>query len=46
MIMGREAKKNTRIVLMLYLPASHFVCKRVMFKLILYACVAAVHIHC
>lgn len=46
MIMGREVKKNTRIVLMAYVPVSHFVCKQVMFKLILYACAAAVHIHC
>lgn len=44
MIMGREVKKNTRIVLTV--PVSHFVCKQVMFKLILYACAAAVHIHC
>lgn len=46
MIMGREVKKKTRIVLMVYMPVSHFVCKQVMFKLILYACAAAVHIHC
>lgn len=46
MIMGREVKKNTRKVLMVYVPLSHFVCKQVMFKSILYACAAAVHIHC
>lgn len=46
MIMGWEVKKNTGIVLMVYVPVSHFVCKQVMFKLILYACAAAVHIHC
>ena len=46
MIMGREVKKNTRTVLMPDVPVSHFVCKQVMFKLILYARAAAVHIHC
>ena len=46
MIMGREVKKNTRIVLMVYVPMSDFVCKQVMFKLILYACASAVHMHC
>lgn len=46
MIMGREVKKNTRLVLTAHVPVSHFVCKQVMFKLIQYACVAAVHIHC
>lgn len=44
--MGREMEKNTRIVLMMSMLVSHFVCKQVMFKLILYACAAAVHIHC
>lgn len=46
MIMGREVKKNTSIVLIVYVLMSHFVCKQVMFKLIVYACASAVHMHC
>ncbi len=45
MIMEREGKKNTGMVLMVYVLVSHFVCEQVMFKLILYSCAAAVHIH-
>lgn len=45
MIMGKEVKKNTRTVLTVHVPVSHFVCKQVVFKLILYACAAAMHIH-
>ncbi len=44
--MGREVRKNTRTVLVVNVRVWHFVCKQVMFKLILYACAAAVHIHC
>lgn len=46
MIMGREVKKNTRTVLLAGMPVSHSACKQVKFKQILYACAAAVHIHC
>lgn len=42
MIMEGEVEKNKDSV---DVSALHFVCKQVMFKLILYACASAVHTH-